>query len=582
MDHSSVADKTVADGTYTIHIDGKEGTPTEGQSYTVAITIRQGKPVSATLNGQAVSLVDGHVVLTNLLPGTYEVTEDLDSKTVLSAINSTDPEAIVHLDERKLEIEVSGRSTEVQLVTFTNNYADDSEMDIAHISVRKTFVGLTAAQIPQNFKINVRVTAMIDGVQKVFNYVLTHTSDSAQGIVWNQSEDKDGNIVWDWKIAIRGLNPDGVVKIEEVGYQKPGYEVTPSATPDDGSGTSYEGTVIAGTTVESVVPTVITEQSRLRYPLSDLGDQATIFIARIVPSQTSLVVSKNKLNMSERAALEEMLRHMPNAQDWYNGTTPMYYSFEEAVNNQIVVRNQSTVTYNPLANEIVFSKKAQWNMVGTALMTYKPGRPADFNFRNEYVEKGTGIDVVKVDKDKRTTKLPGAEFTITKVDEATTPAHIIYKKKAGTDEPEYQKVSAPTDADGKTSFSNLLGGYYEIKETKLPDGYILTEGTTFYIKIADGVAQYLVIDADPDKAITDWATASSTEATAIVQVDSVGTADDPATPQDETVNTVVSVGNTPGTALPKTGGPGTSLFYLLGIMLTVFAGAALVRKKMQA
>ena len=54
---------------------------------------------------------------------------------------------------------------------------------------------------------------------------------------------------------------------------------------------------------------------------------------------------------------------------------------------------------------------------------------------------------------------------------------------------------------------------------------------------------------------------------------------------DETGTTVteneliISVKNEPGAALPKTGGPGTSLFYLLGIMLTFFAGAALVRKK---
>ena len=38
-------------------------------------------------------------------------------------------------------------------------------------------------------------------------------------------------------------------------------------------------------------------------------------------------------------------------------------------------------------------------------------------------------------------------------------------------------------------------------------------------------------------------------------------------------------GNTPGAALPDTGGVGTTLFYLLGMMLTGLAGAGLVMRK---
>ena len=41
----------------------------------------------------------------------------------------------------------------------------------------------------------------------------------------------------------------------------------------------------------------------------------------------------------------------------------------------------------------------------------------------------------------------------------------------------------------------------------------------------------------------------------------------------------VTVGNTPGAALPNTGGPGTDLIYLFGIMLTGLAGTGLVMKR---
>ena len=37
--------------------------------------------------------------------------------------------------------------------------------------------------------------------------------------------------------------------------------------------------------------------------------------------------------------------------------------------------------------------------------------------------------------------------------------------------------------------------------------------------------------------------------------------------------------NEPGTALPNTGGPGTTVFTLLGALLTGFAGAALVMRR---
>ena len=40
-----------------------------------------------------------------------------------------------------------------------------------------------------------------------------------------------------------------------------------------------------------------------------------------------------------------------------------------------------------------------------------------------------------------------------------------------------------------------------------------------------------------------------------------------------------TVGNTPGSELPSTGGPGTNLFYLFGILLTGFAGTGLAMRK---
>ena len=42
---------------------------------------------------------------------------------------------------------------------------------------------------------------------------------------------------------------------------------------------------------------------------------------------------------------------------------------------------------------------------------------------------------------------------------------------------------------------------------------------------------------------------------------------------------IITVKNEPGAALPNTGGPGTNLIYLFGIMLTGLAGTGLVMKR---
>ena len=48
----------------------------------------------------------------------------------------------------------------------------------------------------------------------------------------------------------------------------------------------------------------------------------------------------------------------------------------------------------------------------------------------------------------------------------------------------------------------------------------------------------------------------------------------------DTILTVFySISNNPGVELPATGGPGTTLIYLFGIMLTGFAGTALVMRR---
>lgn len=161
--------------------------------------------------------------------------------------------------------------------------------------------------------------------------------------------------------------------------------------------------------------------------------------------------------------------------------------------------------------------------------------------------------VIKVDKTDSDRKLPDAEFTMRKVRPESPFDYLEDASKA---------VVETTNADGEVEFTEIPAGYYEVKETKLPDGYINTGEEAFYIHVSNGTVNMVV------KSSTGFENAQS--------------ADDGKFTFDEATETVwasVTVTNIPGAALPNTGGPGTRMFYLLGILFTGLAGAGLILKR---
>ena len=86
------------------------------------------------------------------------------------------------------------------------------------------------------------------------------------------------------------------------------------------------------------------------------------------------------------------------------------------------------------------------------------------------------FDILKVDAET-TNPLGGASFTIQPV-----------KASSDTTRPEYEPGSSPsapetTGDDGKASFNGITPGCYEVKETKTPDGYVITGEHAFYVRI---------------------------------------------------------------------------------------------------
>ena len=93
-------------------------------------------------------------------------------------------------------------------------------------------------------------------------------------------------------------------------------------------------------------------------------------------------------------------------------------------------------------------------------------------------------------------------------------------------------------------------GAYTLTETQAPAGYLI---------IGDGKTTFTVNAASVAGAVAEMQTNGEAEVA--------------------TGAYVIKVQNSAGAVLPSTGGSGTTLIYLLGIMLTSLAGAGLVMRK---
>ena len=160
------------------------------------------------------------------------------------------------------------------------------------------------------------------------------------------------------------------------------------------------------------------------------------------------------------------------------------------------------------------------------------------------------MNILKDEKDSDT-PLQDAEFTLYKIDETSSSLN--------EDKTTERKVT--TNGQGQASFELLSIGYYVIRETNPPTGYVITGENSFYIEVTDTGINLLTKGEDAPNTWAKDATSYGNVKTFTVAADSSAQA---------------TVENVPGAALPSTGGHGTNLIYLLGIMLTGLAGAGLL------
>ena len=105
---------------------------------------------------------------------------------------------------------------------------------------------------------------------------------------------------------------------------------------------------------------------------------------------------------------------------------------------------------------------------------------------------------------------------------------------------------------------------YELKEISAPDGYIITESSVYFKAVHEGTQVYLRMTDQSGNLLTD------DDENPILDNDNAAVSEN---------GLAISVKNEPGAELPHTGGPGTTLFRVLGALLAAGAGMLFMLKK---
>lgn len=205
--------------------------------------------------------------------------------------------------------------------------------------------------------------------------------------------------------------------------------------------------------------------------------------------------------------------------------------------------------------------------------------------------------------------LSGAKFALFKEspaaadyasEEAAKASSKIYTNTVETD------GIIESDANGRLNIQGLDAGTYYLREVSAPSGYI-ADNRTFTITIAaeydtiEGGTYNKTVDEDTVlvkydaykvlKSYTVTVNDGENNVTSSYTIEKTGAIDhqvvDKATYQTITGDgagefagdVVTPISNTQGTALPSTGGVGTTIFYIVGAVLVLGAGILLVTKK---
>ncbi|MBQ3557491.1 MAG: isopeptide-forming domain-containing fimbrial protein [Oscillospiraceae bacterium] len=247
-----------------------------------------------------------------------------------------------------------------------------------------------------------------------------------------------------------------------------------------------------------------------------------------------------------------------------------------ATGEEALIDDKIVVTYKAVLDpDAVVGRTPTDGNVNTAVLFYSNDPNEDYDpvadEKPEHVGKTAQaeatvytyqIRIKKIDASDDTKVLPGAQFIAYRYTGTNTKAYYQVDtatgKVTGLVADESQATRLTTDADGMLSIIGLPSGTHHFKEVVAPSGYnVLTTEISVIITAA--------ADATTGKLDTFKGEATGTARPVIVDM--------------EKGDLLVTVENRIGSTLPETGGIGTTIFYVAGIVLMLGAVAVIVAKK---
>lgn len=225
-----------------------------------------------------------------------------------------------------------------------------------------------------------------------------------------------------------------------------------------------------------------------------------------------------------------------------------------------------TITYGATVNnDAVLGQTGNKNKV---YVTYQNKGDAEQNTDYKETKVFTyGIDLWKTDENNA--NLSNVEFTLTKGSEAASAVSVKVKKVTDSNQNTFYVTdntadsnTVKTNAEGKIYIRGLEAGTYFLTETKTNTGYVLLK--------------------NPVKIVIEQTNSKTGVASAIVDGKNTTMKKDSLNQGSATAEVPLTVVNHKGFDLPATGGAGTALFTIAGIVIVAVAAALLfMRKKSQ-
>ena len=171
------------------------------------------------------------------------------------------------------------------------------------------------------------------------------------------------------------------------------------------------------------------------------------------------------------------------------------------------------------------------------------------------VKNDRSVDIVVIKTDTDGEMIPGAKFSLAKNSQAVDDLKVI--RKGGSWDVPADRITVNSGEfeipAGGVTILGLGAGEYTLTETQAPAGYLKT-------------VQPITFTAGRDGTVT-YTNAADNPAPRVTSADS---------------NRQYTIQNEAGAELPQSGGPGTTAFYLLGILLSLISGILLIARRRTA